>query len=78
MKKLGGVSISPRTGRPKSDNPRKYRAEARLNEYEYKLLKDVVKKTQKSASEILVSGIYEEARACGMIVRAITRENGSK
>lgn len=65
--------MSPRTGRPRLENPKRYRAEVRLDQYERDLLEQVMELTGRSASDILKAGIYSEAKACGLRVKPIKR-----
>lgn len=70
--------MSPKIGRPPSENPRTINLKIRLNAYEDALLEECVKRSGKTKTEIVTEGIYEVAKSYGLLVKAIARENGSK
>lgn len=49
--------MSPRTGRPKSDNPRNYRFEIRMNKELAEKLQDCADKLQISKTAVIEKGI---------------------
>lgn len=55
--KLGGVIISPRTGRPKVANPRKNDTRIRMTDEEVEMLNYCSEKTGKTKTDIIVEGI---------------------
>ncbi|WP_147539041.1 ribbon-helix-helix domain-containing protein [Anaerotruncus rubiinfantis] len=50
--------MSPRTGRPPSDNPKQVRTEIRLTKEDKEILEYCCKVTGRSKSEIVREGIY--------------------
>lgn len=51
--------MSPRTGRPPSDNPKQTRTEIRLTKEDKEILEYCCKVTGKSKSDVVREGIYE-------------------
>ncbi len=49
--------MSPRTGRPKSDNPKNMRLEIRLTQYEADRLKKCADTLKVSRTEVLIKGL---------------------
>lgn len=54
--KLGGVIISPRTGRP-TENPRNNNTRIRMSDEEVEMLNYCSEKTGKTKTDIIVEGI---------------------
>lgn len=55
--KLGGVNISPRTGRPKSENPKKNDTRIRMTDDEVKMLDYCSEKLGVTKTEVVIKGI---------------------
>lgn len=53
----GGVVLSPRTGRPKSDNPKNIRLEVRLDKHMADTLQECAEKMNVTKSEVIIRGI---------------------
>jgi predicted DNA-binding protein len=49
--------MSPRTGRPKIENPRKNNTRIRMTDDEVKMLEFCAKKTGKTKTDIVIDGI---------------------
>lgn len=56
-KKKGGENVSPRTGRPKVDNPKTERLYIRVSPDEKKDIQDFVKKSGQGLLDIIKIGI---------------------
>jgi len=49
--------LSPRTGRPKTENPKQIEVKARIDEKTYLLLQQYCKKNNKTKSDVVREGI---------------------
>lgn len=58
-KKSGGDSVSPRTGRPKVDNPKEQRFTIRLDNITGQRLDDYCKSVGKKRAEVIREAIME-------------------
>lgn len=57
MARKVGEKLSPRTGRPKTENPKQIEVKARIDKKTYLLLQQYCKKNNKTKSDVVREGI---------------------